>query len=541
MALRRDGPVAGRRTAVNSLLQAIGLLDARRRAVVAVATIAMFAAIVLLARGPGPGEMALLYAGLDPAAAGEVVAALEARGTPFEARGDAIWVPASGRDLARMALAAEGLPAASSQGYELLDRLSGFGTTSQMFDAAYWRAKEGELARTILAVPDIRAARVHIAAGSGRPFRREDRPTAAVTVTTRGATLAPGQARALRHLVAAAVPGLAPADVAVIDGQSGLVGAEDEAASADAQAGALRERALRLLEARVGAGNAVVEISVETVTETERLTERTLDPESRVAISTESQDSESTSAGAGGAVTVASNLPDGEAAAGAGGGPTSEGAESRSLTNYEVSETSREVLRAPGAVRRLTVAVLVNDAIALDAEGAATSTPRPEEELASLGALVGSAVGLDEARGDRITIRSMPFEIPPALGSEPAAAQGAPLDLMGLLRPALLALVAVVLGVFVVRPILRPGRAAVAALPSPDAFPEAFPEAFRAARPGAAPALTYAGGPEPERAVAAVEVVDPVTRLRRLIEARQDESAQVLQSWIEDAAERERA
>ena len=98
-------------------------LDNRRRAIVLGATLAMFAAIALLARGPGNGEMALLYAGLDAAAAGEIVAALESRGTPYEVRGDAIWVPESSRDLERVTLAAEGLPAASSQGYELLDSL----------------------------------------------------------------------------------------------------------------------------------------------------------------------------------------------------------------------------------------------------------------------------------------------------------------------------------------------------------------------------------------------------------------------------------
>ena len=69
-----------------------------------------------------------------------------------------------------MTLAAEGLPANSGTGYELLDSLSGFGTTSQMFDAAYWRAKEGELARTLLAMPQIRAARVHLASAPARPL-----------------------------------------------------------------------------------------------------------------------------------------------------------------------------------------------------------------------------------------------------------------------------------------------------------------------------------------------------------------------------------
>ncbi len=517
---------------MNSLLTVWGKLDARRRAVVVGATILMFLAIALLARGPGDGQMALLYSGLDPAAAGEVVAALEARGTRYEVRGDAIWVPESARDLERMTLAAEGLPATSAGGYELLDSLSGFGTTSQMFDAAYWRAKEGELARTILAVPAIRTARVHISAGSSRPFQRQEAPSAAVTVTTRSGALDGSQAQALRHLVAAAVPGMSPDDVAVIDAETGLVAGEEAQDAPDSRAEELAARAERLLEARVGAGNAVVEVSLETVTETERLTERNFDPEGRVAISTETEESEATSTSNGGAVTVASNLPDGEAQGGVGEGSSEES--SRTLTNYEVSETSREVLREPGAVRRLTVAVLVNDLPATDEAGLAATTPRSEEELAALQELVASAVGFDEARGDVITVKSMPFEPLAALGSEAAPPSGLPFDAMALIRPALLALVAVVLGLFVLRPLLK-GTAEPNLLPAPAAL--AAPEGgFPAALPmmdfgnSVAPDFGSAVGLLPEGGG-----VDPAERLRRLIEERQEETAQILQAWIDDS------
>ena len=94
-----------------------------------------------------------------------------------------------------MALAAEGLPAAGGGGYELLDSLSGFGTTSQMFDAAYWRAKEGEIARTLLAMPEVKAARVHIASAPTRAFQPEAKPTASVTLTTVSGALTEAQAK----------------------------------------------------------------------------------------------------------------------------------------------------------------------------------------------------------------------------------------------------------------------------------------------------------------------------------------------------------
>ena len=306
---------------MQNLMQLWQALDTRRRLIVAGATLAVFLAILGLSRFAGATNTALLYAGLDGAAAGEVIAALEAQGAVFEVRGDSIYVDETRRDSLRMVLAADGLPANSGTGYELLDGLTGFGTTSQMFDAAYWRAKEGELSRTVLSNPLIRAARVHIALAPSKAFQRDSHATASVTVTTAAGALPADQARALRHLVAAAVPGMLPADVAVIDTVAGLIAGEDEALAPDtaaaARASALRHNVERLLEARVGPGKAVVEVAVDVVTEREAITERRIDPQGRVAISSETETRNGSSSEAGGDVTVASNLPEGDAAAGA--------------------------------------------------------------------------------------------------------------------------------------------------------------------------------------------------------------------------------
>ena len=437
-------------------------LAIRQRVIVIGATVAIFLAVLGLTRMATAPSMALLYAGLENGAAGDVVQALEARTVPYEVRGGAIFVPESERDALRLTLASEGLPANGAQGYELLDGLSGFGTTSQMFDAAYWRAKEGELARTIVSNPAISAARVHIANGSSNPFQRDVSPSASISVTTTGATLAAQQARALRFLVASAVPGLEPDGVAVIDGQGGLIGMDPEGASgpsAEDKAATLRDRVQRLMEARVGPGNAVVEVSVETVTETESILERRFDPDGRVAISTDTEERTDNSRDAGGGdVTVASNLPDGDA--GEGEGSASQSSETRERVNYDVSETQREVTRMPGAVKRLTVAVLVNAGTPGAAEGTPGFEPLPEEELTALRELVASAVGFDEARGDVITLRSMPFERPDGLGTgplEPSLFSGT-IDPMRLAQMGVLAAVALILGLFVLRPLLARGR-----------------------------------------------------------------------------------
>jgi len=183
--------------------------------------------------------------------AGEVIAGIERAGVPYEVRGDSIYVAADQRDRLRMDLAAEGLPAAGSTGYELLDGMSGFGTTSQMFDAAYWRAKEGELARTILALPNVQTARVHLAIETGRGYRRDQNGSASVTLTTNGGTITREQAAALKYLVSSGVPGMQPDRVTVIDSQRGIIAATEDQTGAD-RAAEMKRNVERILKSLIG-------------------------------------------------------------------------------------------------------------------------------------------------------------------------------------------------------------------------------------------------------------------------------------------------
>ena len=558
---RRQKSVQGRIT-LEQLRTVWMALEPRRRLAVAGATLAVFVAVLMLARLATQPGMALLYGGLEGARAGEVIQVLDQRGIRYEVRGDAIYIDERMRDETRMSMAAQGLPASSSTGYELLDGLTGFGTTSQMFDAAYWRAKEGELARTIVASPHIRAARVHISQGATQPFRRDREASASVTVTPAGGALTPVQAQALRFLVASAVPALRPEDVAVINGDGGLV-VGDEAAVGPGGAdrgGELRRNVERLLEAHVGHGRAVVEVNIDTVTDRETIVERRIEPESRVAVSQESEERNTTMSDTRNApVTVASNLPDGEAAGGDGSQQSRE-VETRQRVAYEVSQTSREVERGPGAIRRLTVAVLVDGVRAPDADGVVQWSPRPEEELSALRDLVASAVGYDAGRGDVITLRSLPFE--PALALQGTAARiglfdRLGLDLMGLLKLAALASVVVFLVFFVLRPLLGNARAKAAGQGGGLALP---PLGGPGGGPGAAalsgeiddgwngelsplpgplgnPMSGPMGGGMPDFGAdghSGLPEEDPVERMRALIADRQDETIEILRSWMEE-------
>lgn len=529
---------------MSNLLSIWSRLDLRKRIVVTVATLGVFGALLAMSSLSGRSDMALLYAGVEGRDAAEMMTALDASGATYEVRGDAIYVEAGRRDQLRLALAGQGLPSGGGAGYELLDGLSGFGTTSQMFDAAYWRAKEGELARTILANPQVRAVRVHIARAPDRPFQPDAAPTASVTVTTATGNLSQTAAQAIRHLVAASVVGLRPGSVSVIDSVGGLI-IDGEASAQDSpdpsnRENELRDKVTRLLEARVGPGKAIVQVSAELVTEREVISERLFDPKGRVAISSETEERSETGGGAGAAATVASNLPEGDTGGGEGG--QNSASETRERTNYEVSETNREVLRVPGAIKRLTVAVLVDGVTVTAADGTVTKEPRDSAELAVLRELVASAVGLNESRGDTLALQSLGFEQLNDAGEMVTTSSWGVLDGLNvttLVLAILMTVTALVLGLFVLRPALL-GRAALPA--SPDA-PGALPAlAGLPDPPEANPALT---GPVSEGEIlpslaemdAAGNGDDPMVRLRRLIEERQSESLQILRGWLETTEE----
>ena len=517
-------------------------LDPRKKLVFVLAAVAALVATLGLVRVATTPSLSLLYAGLDPSVAGEVITSLDQRGILYEVRGNAIYVDAGSRDQARLSLASEGLPGSGIAGYELLDNLSGFGTTSQMFDAAYWRAKEGELARTLVSSSQIRSARVHIASGTNRPFARGASPTASVTIVANNGALPPAFADSARFLVSSAVNGLSPDAVTVIDGDSGVVLNSAESAGAmmgadglDARAAAMRNNIERLLAARVGDGNAVVEVMVDAETQSQTVTERILDPESKVAISSETQSETDNSKGSGAqGVTVASNLPDGDA-----GGSSEESrnqARNSEIVNYDVSETVRETVSAPGTIKKITVAVLLNDIVTVE-NGVESFTPRSDEEIAALTQLVKSTIGYDEARGDVVTIESMQMATPPVAGTFVDTSPGfLGNNLMSLIQLAVLSIVVLALGLFVIKPLLSAGGETSLDLP-PNAPDDGTPLNANAALPSPGGPLGINGGSE--QLALGHSAPSAADLLRTAISERSTETNRLLQNWIDTAGEPE--
>ncbi len=499
-------------------------LTVTKRATLIAATVATIAAFTMLARTAYVPKLDLLYAGLDGRSAGEVMAALESLDVMHEVRGDAIFVEAAERDAVRMTLAGQGLPSQGQGGYELLDNLNGFSTTSDMFDATYWRAREGELARTILASPGVRAARVHISRPPAGAFARSpNRPTAAVTVTMARGALDESTSHAIRYLVSSSVSGLMPEQVAVIDSARGVVlsPGETDPIQGASQGVADRERQLEqnvigLLEARVGTGNARVKVTMDLDMERETITERVFDPNGRVVARKETSEMTEASSGPGAPITVASNLPEGDAASNASAAGKSQRTQTNETITYDMSEIRRERQKMPGAVRRMSVAVLVNQTMGPPRTEGEAAELRTDAELEDLRALVAMAVGLNEERGDTLSIKSMTFQAPDTEGT---IAEANPVssffaaNLMSILQVAILGFVTLVLGLFVIKPLL--GSAS--------------------SQQASADALTDAAIMRNAPALSLNPVSDPVSALREIAAAKSDETASLIKNWLETA------
>ena len=471
-------------------------------------------AMTMLMQGAVKQPMGLLYAGLDPMHTGEVIAELEKRGVDYEIRGEAIFVPNSERDSVRFSLAKDGLPQQSVQGYELLDDVNGFSVTSEMYNATYWRAKEGELTRTILAIPGVSSARVHIGASLRSGFSRSGpSQTASVTLVSSNRVSA-SQAEAIQYLVALAVSGLEPTDVAVIDPKRGLLAGpnvdrmEEPGVMAEGQSSQLEQKILRLLEARVGPGNARVSVTVDVNRQRQRVSEVVFDPNSRVIRNRTSNDISEASGGGGGGggVTVSSNLPQG--AGGSGGGNSTVKNSTESVV-YDINETRRETETLPGEIERISVAVLLNEQVLGFDTNAEDSAPLMRSLVSDFEQLILSGAGLNADRGDSLTVDLMPFqemeveELTPAPGLVETLTER---YFWSALQAILLGLVVIVLGFGVVRPLLSQGPKS------------GLDTAVGAA---AAPALTN-------------EAPDALDYLKDYTRERQDETANLLQEWLNE-------
>ena len=422
----------------------------------------------------------------------------------------------------------------------LLDQSGGLGTSQLVENARYQRAVEGELARSIMTVESVDRARVHLAIPRPSVFVRDRvKPTASVIVTLRpGRSLDDNQVAGIVHMVASSVPELDPGRVTVVDQRGRLLSQTSGggvAADASRQLDytrrledAYRQRVEDILAPVVGADAVRVQVAADVdFTETES-THETYDSDKPAIRSEQVSDQQSTEAPAGGVPGALTNQPPGGAVVASAtpengttetdqSVPTSR---SRSSTrNYELDRTIDHVRQSPVTLRRLSVAVVVDQRDVVDANGQHSRVPRDAAEMDRLTALVREAVGFDEQRGDSLNVVNESFkeiEEPPPAPPEPFWMQPWAKDLAryGAAGLGLLLLVFVVL-----RPTLR----SLAQVPAQRGVAAALPDA-------AAPAMLAAqtmGG-------AAANTEQQLTRARQIAGDDPRLAAQVMRRWISD-------
>lgn len=466
-------------------LQKIGPL----RLVAGFAALAISAALLFGLIGFNAREdRALLFSDLDPAEAGRIVQRLGQADVPYTLQGDGstILVPRSRVAEVRLMLAADGLPTRGNVGYELFDQSDPLGQTQFQQDINRLRALEGELARTIVALDSVSAARVHLVLPEHRLFERDkEQPTASILLKLVGRDLPAETVQAIRNLVAGAVPGLTPEKVTILDERGRLLAAAQDENNPGAVISGLDERrkaveenirktVLDIVEGVVGQGNARVQVTADMdfnrVTEAKEL----FDPDGKVVRSTQSSEEKSKGEQVGGPATASANVPDGSESDESQSGESAE--KTTETVNYEISKTTRTEVIEGGRMKRLSVAVAVDGVLQPGAKGApAQWQPRDAAELERIASLVRSAVGFDQARGDVVEVVNVKLARPEVAGSEAKDPTGFNLSKLDPLRIAeivasLVAALAVIF--FVLRPLAmgssRKPAAGGGALPGPS-------------------------------------------------------------------------
>ena len=496
---------------------------------------ALVAVFFVMNQGP---EYQTLYTQLSPEDSGAVIEKLKDKRVPYKVDGPAISVPADKVYETRMELAGEGLPQGGGVGFEIFDK-SAFGVTDFVQKINYKRALQGELSRTITQIKEIETARVHLAIPEKGVFLDDQKKArASVIVKLRpGKQLTQGQVSSIVHLVANSADDLKPEDVAVVDtaGKMWTREADDDSGMMLSATQLEYKRALErdyehrvqsMLEKAVGPEKVVARVSADVDTRHVERTEETYDPEGQV-IRSEQRNKETSVGGVAalGVPGVLSNMPETAQPKNTSNGSPASSNRQGEVINYEISKVTSHVVEPTGAIKRLTVSVLVDGTYpaaaaqaGAPADAKGTYAPRTEEELAKFTDMVKAAVGFSESRGDVVSVVSTPFdqglmEAEVAPEKEPMV----PTELVPvILKYATIALITLFVILFVVRPVMK----------RLTQEKKALEEIQRSM-----PAL---GGGSELALEAGKKDFDSVERLKRVVRENPQQVAMVLKGWIKE-------
>lgn len=506
----------------------------------------------------------LLYSSLADKDAAAVIDALQKENIPYkvEEQSGAVMVPAGKVHNARLRLATQGLPKGVGVGFEIIEKDQGFGTSQFMEAARYQRALEGELARSITTLDNVQSARVHLAIPKQSVFvRQRQKPSASVVVRLYpGRNLDGEQSTGIVHLVASSIPNLAPERVTVIDQKGRLLNSRESSpdfALSKSQFEYTRRfeesyvrRIEEILTPIIGVGRVRAQVVADLDFTVKEQTQESFNSD-KPALRSE-QTTEEKRVGYAGPVGIPgalSNQPPGVASvpeqattaattvaetdttgaiatnppASASPVETPSSNSRRATRNYELDKTISHTRQATGTVRRLSVAVVVDDKEAEDEDGELVRQPHSAEELTRLTTLVKETVGFTESRGDSVSIINASFITPEAVEPLPEPPWWEQPWLWDVLKQALGGVVVLLLVFGVLRPVLR-------SLAEKGKEPSVvFSGAQGEQLPGGQEQMSL-GAPAPPRQQADYET--DLTTTKTLVSQDPKRVAQVIKTWV---------
>lgn len=433
--------------------------------VAALATLALIAGIVFYGSQP---DYAVLFSDLKSTDAQVIVEKLKAAKVPYQIsnNGTTISVPSDQVSELRLEMAAPGTLSGGHVGFDIFDKTN-FGATDFTQQVNYQRALEGELARTLEGMREVQTARVHITRSRESVFTDKAEPAkASVMLVLRGRELSPERTEAIVSLVSSAVEGLGPENVSVMDNEGRLLTDErgkkgiKGAGAIDSFMEARRkfetesvEQIVSLLEPIAGAGRVRANVTADIDFSQVEQMEETFDPKSAVARTQQtSQEFRNPPGGAGGVAGTRANDPTAPQTTQTTSNQSGNGRTTSSAT-FEISKVTKHTIGNGGKVERLSVSVLID-------ENDATAGLNSADGLKKMQDLVSAAVGINPTRGDQINVQLIPFQNP-TIETQPQSWLERYRDLVKVVvKYGVLALVALLLMIFVIRPARRALRAA---------------------------------------------------------------------------------
>ena len=401
-------------------------LTLRQKFMLVVSAALVVGTLWLFVRLIGKADYKPLYSGLTASEAQTIARRLGDKNIPYELSSDgtSLRVPADQLDAIRLDMAAQGLPRSGRLGFELFDKPNWAGSDFAE-KVNFQRALEGELERTIQTISAVEAVRVHLVLSRESLFTERAREAkAAVMVKLSGRRLEEEAVFAITHLVSSAVDNLRPERVTVVNadghvplpvqGGSGALGPRGSRGLDRT----LAKKLVATLAPVVGEDRVRANVTVEYDQSTSESTQETFDPARTVVVSTESFEERMTGAGPAGIPGTASNVPGEElldaqvAVLGIG----EEQVQRSERRTFAVSKTTRHVLQPSGQVKRITAAVLIDDAVETRGSGRRAEEirrKRTPEEMQQLEELARAAIGFDPDRGDFLSVQNLSFQILP--------------------------------------------------------------------------------------------------------------------------------